>query len=103
MTLAISFTNELYQAQVMEQRVNFPGINVTRQACHALKMWIQHNPEYSALLPPSSQAQTESLKFGSSFMSTELHQQTTDLYIKAARQRQTDSIDPDIQVDLQII
>ena len=31
-------------------------------------------------------------------MSTELHEETTKLYISAARQRQSDAIDPDIQV-----
>ena len=61
-------------------------------------MWIQHNPEYCGLLPASSSSQTENLKFGSSFMSTELHEETTKLYISAARQRQSDAIDPDIQV-----
>jgi len=87
MTLAISFTNELYQAQ----------------ACHALKMWLQHNPQYSSLLPPSSSSQRESLSFGSSFMSTALHEETTNLFLTAARQRQGDTMDPDIQAGLGVL
>ena len=80
MALAVSYTNESYQAQ----------------ACHALTMWIQNNPEYANLRggprPP------ENLRFASSFMSKELHEETTKLYIKAARQKQGSMVDPDIQV-----
>ena len=80
MALAVSYTNESYQAQ----------------ACHALTMWIQNNPEYANLRggprPP------ENLRFASSFMSKELHEETTKLYIKAARQKQGANVDPDVQV-----
>ena len=40
----------------------------------------------------------ENLRFASSFMSKELHEETTKLYIKAARQKQGSSVDPDVQV-----
>ena len=85
MALAVSYTNESYQAQ----------------ACHALTMWIQNNPEYANLRggprPP------ENLRFASSFMSKELHEETTKLYIKAARQKQGSMVDPDVQVGNHII
>ena len=42
MALSVCFTNESYQAQ----------------ACHALAMWIQSHPQYSALLPPSQHSPT---------------------------------------------
>jgi len=89
MSLAVSFTNENYQAQ----------------ACHALTKWIEHNSEYSGLLPTSHRAgldQTK-LKFTNSFMSQELHEETTKLYIKAARQRQGSDFDPDVQAGLGVL
>ena len=42
MALSVCFTNESYQAQ----------------ACHALAMWIQSHPDYSALLPPAQHSPT---------------------------------------------
>jgi len=85
MALAVSYTNESYQAQ----------------ACHALTMWIQNNPEYANLRggprPP------ENLRFASSFMSKELHEETTKLYIKAARQKQGANVDPDVQAGLGVL
>ena len=66
------------------------------QACHALTMWIQNNSEYSSLLPTSFKP--ESFKFTTSFMSKELHDETTNLYIKAARLKQ--EFDPDVQVNI---
>ena len=87
MALAVSFTNESYQAQ----------------ACHALAMWIKTHPDYSALLPASlNPAGPENFKFTSSFMSSELHEETVDLFLRAARARATESggvsLDPDVQV-----
>ena len=38
------------------------------------------------------------MSFGTSFMSTALHEETTNLFLTAARQNQGDSLDPDIQV-----
>ena len=35
-------------------------------------------------------------------MSTALHEETTNLFLKAARQKQGDSLDPDIQVKCQM-
>ena len=80
MALAVSYTNESYQAQ----------------ACHALTMWIQNNPEYANLR--GGPRTPENLRFASSFMSKELHEETTKLYIKAARQKQGSTVDPDVQV-----
>ena len=80
MALAVSYTNESYQAQ----------------ACHTLKQWIQNNPEYASL--KGGQKPAENLRFASSFMSKELHEETTKLYIKAARQKQGSVVDPDVQV-----
>ena len=85
MALAVSYTNESYQAQ----------------ACQALTMWIQNNPEYSNLR--GSSKLPEKIKFSSSFMSKELHEETTKLYIKAARQKQGSMVDPDVQVGNHLI
>jgi len=85
MALAVSYTNESYQAQ----------------ACQALTMWIQNNPEYSNLR--GSSKLPEKIKFSSSFMSKELHEETTKLYIKAARQKQGSMVDPDVQAGLGVL
>ena len=103
MALSVCFTNESYQAQ----------------ACHALAMWIQSHPDYSALLPPAQHSPTPDnfrcgmtmmimkviiliFRFTSSFMSSELHEETVDLFLRAARARatapDTASLDPDVQV-----
>lgn len=68
------------------------------QACHALTMWIQSSPEYASLLPVS--VSPEHFKFTSSFMSSELHQETASLYMRAARSRAAHHavLDPDVQV-----
>lgn len=69
------------------------------QACHALTMWIQSSPEYASLLPVS--VSPEHFKFTSSFMSSELHQETASLYMRAARSRAAHHavLDPDVQVE----
>ena len=87
MALSVCFTNESYQAQ----------------ACHALAMWIQTHPQYSDLLPATLHSPTpENFKFTSSFMSSELHEETVDLFLRAARTRATtpgsSTLDPDVQV-----
>ena len=107
MALSVCFTNESYQAQ----------------ACHALAMWIQTHPDYSALLPPAQHSPSPdnfrcvimimfkimmviilNFRFTSSFMSSELHEETVDLFLRAARARATApgsasaSLDPDVQV-----
>ena len=87
MALSVCFTNESYQAQ----------------ACHALAMWIQSHPDYSALLPPAQHSPTpDNFRFTSSFMSSELHEETVDLFLRAARARATTAgsatLDPDVQV-----
>ena len=85
MGLAACFTNESYQAQ----------------ACHALSMWLENNPDYSNLIPEQSGAKM--MKFTSSFMSQQQHDQVTKLYIEAARQNQAGNIDPDVQVGLGVL
>eukprot|EP00092_Neocalanus_flemingeri_P027148 GFUD01029441.1.p1 GENE.GFUD01029441.1~~GFUD01029441.1.p1 ORF type:complete len:586 (+),score=146.75 GFUD01029441.1:262-2019(+) len=85
MALAVSYTNESYQAQ----------------ACHALTMWIQNNPEYANLR--AGPIPQQNFKFASSFMSKELHEETTKLYITAARQKQGSMVDPDVQAGLGVL
>ena len=103
MALSVCLTNESYQAQ----------------ACHALTMWIQTHPQYSALLPATLHSPTPenfrfvmimmmsmmimTFRFTSSFMSSELHEETVVLFLRAARTRATtpgsSTLDPDVQVE----
>lgn len=87
MALAVSYTNESYQAQ----------------ACHMLQEWIRNTPAYSHLneKPPSEQ-QRGQLHNYSSFMSKSLHDETIEMFLRAARMNLT-QIDADVQSGLGIL
>ena len=69
------------------------------QACHALSMWLLNNEEYSSLTPVQHLNIQDSLRFTSSFMSQQEHEDVSRLFISAARQKHADNIDPDVQVN----
>ena len=87
LALAASLTNESSQAD----------------ACYALKDWINSNPKYNsgAVL---TNLETLTRKVVSSFMTHELHKETLDLYLQAARiNHHHEAIDPDVQSGLGIL
>jgi len=84
MSLAASLTNESYEAQ----------------ACQALHMWLQNNPEYQQLVGDD---RVQSISFSSAFMSEDIHNKTTDLFIQAALSRQGSDLDPDVQAGLGVL
>ena len=93
------------------------------QACRALADWLRHSPQYSGWAPHPPQVHLphlrlapnppESFNLGTSFMSKELHEETTGAYIQvrvgprppaqAARQAGGGGIDPDIQAGLGVL
>ncbi|XP_023344476.1 peroxisomal targeting signal 1 receptor [Eurytemora carolleeae] len=81
MSLAVSLTNESYQAQ----------------ACQALTMWLQNHEDYGHLVVNP----IDKISFNSSFMSQDLHQQTTDWYVQEIKEGS--NLDPNIQAGLGIL
>ena len=69
MALAACYTNESYQAQ----------------ACRALQDWIKRHNNYESKGGGPFNLSVLDEGFTSSFMTQELHRETTDLFIRAAR------------------
>ena len=69
MALAACYTNESYQAQ----------------ACRALQDWIKRHNKYESKGGGLFNLSVLDDGFTSSFMTPELHRETTDLFIRAAR------------------
>ncbi len=85
MALAVSYTNESYQAQ----------------ACHVLQEWIRNTPVYAHLNGKTSSP--PELHSYSSFMSKSLHEETLDMFLRAARMKAANDIDADVQSGLGIL
>lgn len=82
MAIAVSYTNESFGSH----------------ACHALKSWLAHNPNYSDLVTDLSPPPSEL-----TFMSSTEHGKVRELYLAAARLSAETQIDPDVQCGLGIL
>ncbi|XP_059093109.1 peroxisomal targeting signal 1 receptor-like isoform X2 [Tigriopus californicus] len=83
MALAVSLANESYQAQ----------------ACHTLQEWMRQQPTFAQFATPSLSAPPST----SSFMSKELHESTTNMFLKAIRSDSKSQVDPDLQTGLGVL
>ncbi|CAH1774268.1 unnamed protein product [Owenia fusiformis] len=85
MALSVSYTNESLQSK----------------ACETLKLWLANNPVYAHIVPGGATAAQEPIV--SSFVTSSVHNEVQDLYIKAARMSPEGTIDPDVQSGLGVL
>eukprot|EP00095_Tigriopus_kingsejongensis_P005866 snap_masked-scaffold38_size502422-processed-gene-1.10 protein:Tk05866 transcript:snap_masked-scaffold38_size502422-processed-gene-1.10-mRNA-1 annotation:"hypothetical protein BRAFLDRAFT_60314" len=84
MALAVAFANESYQTH----------------ACQALQDWIQHHPQYSKF---STGNATSNTPVTSSFMTKDLHDRTSAMFLNAVRSGGEATVDPDLQTGLGVL
>ncbi|CAG0880873.1 unnamed protein product [Darwinula stevensoni] len=88
MALAVSYTNESYQAQ----------------ASSALKEWLKRNPKYSHLVKEGSSPAKLRSDLVSSLLSSPAQEELRDQYLDAARLATPEnSLDPDVQCGLGVL
>ena len=64
--------------------------------------WIRNTPDYAHLNEKGAPSRNE-LHTYSSFMSKELHEETIEMFLRAARQNPAEKIDADVQSGLGIL
>ena len=90
----------------MNSRRN-PGCGITQPRAHPFHLnviseWIRNTPDYAHLNQKGSPERNE-LHSYSSFMSKELHEETIEMFLRAARQNPAEQIDADVQSGLGIL